>query len=1199
MARHKICLFLSLLVISLPAAAKMYERPKSFVEGGRLKAAATIDRRAVPAIDARQLEAAERARQDAARRRDDRGTAAGRLRPIPLRIAEPAPVALNLTNSGTWETLSDNSRLWRLRIAAPGSLHLNLGFSRFDPPAGAKLWLYNADGSYVEGPYTRRHRSDKGRLFTPVIPGSEVVVEYWVPSGSGTGVIEVGTVNRGFTGMKSGGAFKSGTCNNDVRCPEGSPWQDQIRAAAMYSLEGSFQCSGTLLNNTANDFKNYFLSANHCDVDSTNDDTMVFYWNYESPNCGDQGGGSLTQNQTGATFRAAEADTDFLLVELSDSPDADFNVFYAGWDASGTTPGSSVGIHHPSTDEKAITFNNDGLTTTDYLGSTVDNAETHWRVGQWEDGTTEPGSSGSCLFDPATKRCVGWLSGGYAACSAMDESDWYGKIVRGWEGDGTSSTRLRDWLNPANDGTTGVDGVDAPPAAGGPKMRIEQTTLDYGDVELGFAFTKAIVIYNDGDQPLTVSVANPVPADPDHPHFTISLPVNQVINSGTTPLIVEQVYEPTAAATHGIQLNVTSDDPNLALQAILLEGTGTNPIPIDSVLVLDRSGSMSEVAGSRTKIEALQNAADLYLHLLRPSINGMAIGDRVSFVRYNQSNDVYLSLGEPAGAHLTDAEGKLSDAAIADAGRLLPSGSTGIGGGMQTGAGVLPLPAGSRKHVMVVLTDGIENETPYIGTVLPTITSNDADLKIYSVGLGNNIEPGKLQQITNVTNGYHQVSDELTGTSFYDLETFYFKIFANATGMQIAVDPTIPVSLSGTNPIVVAAARITSSDRSAVFVVFDEPEVRHLYDLQLLSPQGVVVQLGTPIGGVPVHRFQRNNYTIYKVVFPDLTQSAEFVGDWLLRLTPKQIQIPVIKSKAFKNGNNGTVPIGFVAAVGSNYRMDLGLSATDYVPGEPFNVAVSLNDRGLPSTRGRIIAEVTMPNGTVRSVQVRDDGTNGDSTADDGIWNGRFTDTAAPGVYRVFVRVYGHNHLGESVIREDVRYISLVHGGATSCVPCCDGPGSGTGGQPPTGGGKPGRWSAHLGSTHPIGDLNDDADANVHVRLGWGRPIASKWDLSLFAGLSQLTAESATALPHPRFLQLSANLQRLFPQPSGMSWLIQGGPGWYDPKNGSGELGVNVGGGVRIPLSGPFALELSADYHHLFGDSKARFITAQFGVLFR
>jgi hypothetical protein len=80
---------------------------------------------------------------------------------------------------------------------------------------------------------------------------------------------------------------------------------------------------------------------------------------------------------------------------------------------------------------------------------------------------TEVGSSGACLFDNATKRCVGNLSGGWAACDYDDsyyppigpnEPDWYGRFHAHWTGGGTPETRLSDWLDPLDSGALFVDG---------------------------------------------------------------------------------------------------------------------------------------------------------------------------------------------------------------------------------------------------------------------------------------------------------------------------------------------------------------------------------------------------------------------------------------------------------------------------------------------------------------------------------------------------------------------------------------------------------------------------------------------------------------------------------------------------------------------------------------------------------------------
>ncbi|MBD3222870.1 T9SS type A sorting domain-containing protein, partial [bacterium] len=96
--------------------------------------------------------------------------------------------------------------------------------------------------------------------------------------------------------------------------------------------------------------------------------------------------------------------------------------------------------------EKAISFEDDPTTTTSYLGTSSPGNGTHIRVADWDDGTTEPGSSGSPLYSP-DGHIVGQLHGGYAACG-NDLADWYGRVSVSWNGGGTGSSRLSDWLDP-------------------------------------------------------------------------------------------------------------------------------------------------------------------------------------------------------------------------------------------------------------------------------------------------------------------------------------------------------------------------------------------------------------------------------------------------------------------------------------------------------------------------------------------------------------------------------------------------------------------------------------------------------------------------------------------------------------------------------------------------------------------------------
>ncbi len=464
----------------------------------------------------------------AVRAEDDEREAQG----LPPRFAIPNPVFITPATHGTWEQLDTETRLWRLRIGSPGALSLNLGFTRFRLATGASLYVYDAkDPHNGTRAYTDRDNEEHGQLWTPVVLADAIVVELTVPTKVREEVeLALTAINVGyrFFGEEQTGE-KSGACNIDVVCPEGDGWRDEIQSVAVISIGGFLSCTGFMVNNTAQDAKPYFMTANHCGLNDTNDATLVVFWNFQSPNCGDQGGGSLVDSQTGSTFRSAYGSSDFTLVELDDDPDPAWNVAFAGWNRTTADPASAVAIHHPSTDEKSISFENDPLITSDYYGSISPGNGTHLRVEDWDVGTTEPGSSGSPLFDQ-DHRVVGQLHGGDAACG-NDLPDWYGRFSTSWSGNGTPETRLSDWLDPV---PTGVETLDLlAPFASGLRVTPSDDLVSSGDP--GGPFTPANTSYsleNRSDFAIDYSVTA------DEPWVTISDPGGTLPIGGTAFVIV-------------------------------------------------------------------------------------------------------------------------------------------------------------------------------------------------------------------------------------------------------------------------------------------------------------------------------------------------------------------------------------------------------------------------------------------------------------------------------------------------------------------------------------------------------------------------------------------------------------------------------------------------------------------------------------
>ena len=364
---------------------------------------------------------------------------------VPYRFGNPFDVNFNLNNSGTWENI-DNGRLWRLSITSKNAYSINLLYDKFVIPEGAELYVYDKEKSTILGAFTNLNNKSYETFATSPTKGDVTIIEYFEPYNvEFNGTIQIGRVVHAYKDVfypeESRDYGDSGSCNNNVNCPEFIDWEAEVRSVAMILSGGGFRlCTGSLVNNVRQDLTPYFLTANHC---LGGESSWIFMFNYESSGCNNQNGPTFMTVQ-GSTLLDNSASSDYAILRLEEEIPDSYEVHYAGWDASGTTPSTPVGIHHPSGDIKKISF--------DY--NNASNAGNYWDVNNWEDGTTEPGSSGSPLFDGNTHRIVGQLYGGTASCTSITY-DTYGKVSSSW------NLGLKDYLDPDNTGTTILDGMDA------------------------------------------------------------------------------------------------------------------------------------------------------------------------------------------------------------------------------------------------------------------------------------------------------------------------------------------------------------------------------------------------------------------------------------------------------------------------------------------------------------------------------------------------------------------------------------------------------------------------------------------------------------------------------------------------------------------------------------------------------------------
>lgn len=381
----------------------------------------------------------------------------------PLRYGRVQPVTLDATAAGVgvWSDTADGRLAWRFEVSGKGARSLELAFSRFHLPHGAKLTIRSADGAQVLDPLTDADNPASGVLHTAMLNADAIVLELELPADKREFLqLELASATYGYRDPFDAARAKSGSCNIDVACPEGDAWRDQIASVAHYTFNSggsAYVCTGSLMNtghDTQDISKPRLSTAYHCVSTQAEASSMVFYWGYESRTCRTPGGSasgvSLSRNTSsraiqsgGAKLLGANRASDFAAVELNTTIPATAQVYYSGWDRTGNAPSGAVGIHHPAGHEKRISFDDNPLTTMQNCIIPGSTGATHWRVGNWERGTTEQGSSGSGLWNSDNGLLVGVLTGGNAGCTAPAGFDCYGRLSEAWEATSTIGSNIR------------------------------------------------------------------------------------------------------------------------------------------------------------------------------------------------------------------------------------------------------------------------------------------------------------------------------------------------------------------------------------------------------------------------------------------------------------------------------------------------------------------------------------------------------------------------------------------------------------------------------------------------------------------------------------------------------------------------------------------------------------------------------------
>lgn len=434
----------------------------------------------------------------------------------PLRIAVGQPVDFNIDNSGQWLTLPSGDRIWQQTIESEGANGLIITFEKLYIPEGGRLFIYTADHDQLE--IFDSASPNNGRAYaTEILYQDEISLEYIASTISNEEpIININDVAYVYNAKRERNLLKADNilCYINVGCEEGEKWELQkdgvvglqINLVNEYGTKEWFVCSGSLVNNVRQDLKPYILTADHCfeGAHTTTYETMVFDFFKESASTTDckttAQTSTFTKKMTGATSVASipmHKGSDGTLLLLNENIPSDWDVYYNGWDASGIAATSGVSIHHPNGMVKKISTFTQPLKSVGNLNwddGIKSAANGHWEV-KWAKTTngqsvTYGGSSGSPIFNE-DGLIVGTLSGGTSGCTAVNGSDYYGKLSYHWDQYSNSALHFNQFLDPDNTGTLKIEGydphpvsfTDAPQALEASSIKVNSFTANWATLE--------------------------------------------------------------------------------------------------------------------------------------------------------------------------------------------------------------------------------------------------------------------------------------------------------------------------------------------------------------------------------------------------------------------------------------------------------------------------------------------------------------------------------------------------------------------------------------------------------------------------------------------------------------------------------------------------------------------------------------------
>ncbi len=374
---------------------------------------------------------------------------------------------------------------------------------------------------------------------------------------------------------------------------------------------------------------------------------------------------------------------------------------------------------------------------------------------------------------------------------------------------------------------------------------------------------------------------------------------------------------------------------------------------LTTVMLLDRSGSMT----TENRLDFAKAGAKLFTFALDP-------GDSVGVSSFSSSPSVDYGLTK-----ITDDSVRSAANAAIDS--LVASGSTNIGGGLQTALGQI---TGSMNRacndIIVLLSDGDHNTGTDPLSVIPALKQEG--VAVFTVGVGSGLSSSgeaTLQKIASDTGGkYKRVS------SSFGLVGVMFLIAQESLGNGLLTQS--PLSLTSNSTVESPVPVETGVTQANFAVTIADPGDN--ITITLRSPSGRIITAADAATDSNVEFLSGPNNRTFEIKSPE-------AGEWKVIITTGLV-------------TNGEVQ---VQAFADHDGVQLNVSVEKNVLTFPDAIIVNATPQynGQNVVGASVFGKVLRPDGSESPITLFDDGSpgHGDHIPGDGIYAAKFSDYAGGG----------------------------------------------------------------------------------------------------------------------------------------------------------------------------------------------------------